>query len=355
MDRSKWVARLAIGLAALVAIIAATEPASAAVPDRKGWVLWNQGVAATVGYGTLPAATTVTPLAPAGRYQITFPGQAAPGGIVHVTAINNSPHWCQAEQWFQSGADEIAIIRCYKIGGVLDPTSFSAFFTRASGLPAAGPYGYVDSQASGVLVSQYNSSGGVNTSTPGLLGQWVVRFPGIITGGPLDGGLQATAVNTTIGARCKVASWVSTATSEDVQVHCFDSFGMPLNTRFTLTYQHRVSLYGASLPPKNHGYCLNQPPAGPATTNFNAVLGFNFNTITPAGVGLSLITFPRIGFAQNTVQVTAFGTSSDFCGLNTFWINTGSGPDTIVRDVNCFTSAGAPINSGFLVTSSSIL
>lgn len=355
MNRSNWAARFTIGLAALAAVMAVTAPAGAAVPDRKGWVLWNQGPAATIVFGTWPAATTVIPLAPAGRYRIKFPGQAAPGGIVHTTAINSSPHWCQAESWSPSGPDEIAIIRCYRIGGVLDPTSFSAFFTSASGLPGPGPYGYVDSQAGGVIVSQYNSSGGVNTSTPGGGGQWTVRFPGIITGGPLDGGLQATAVNTATGARCKVASWVSDAAGQDVQVHCFDSFGAPFNTRFTLTYQHKVSLYGALIPPKYHGYVLYQPPAGPPTTNFNAQLGFNFDTIAPSGMGLSLVTFPSIGFAQNTVQVTAYGANSDFCGLNTFWANIGSGPDTVVRDINCFTSGGVPVNTGFLVTSSSIL
>lgn len=355
MNRSKWAARLMVGVAALAAVVAVSAPAEAAVPDAKGWVLWNQAIGGTVAFGTWPAATTVTPLAPAGRYMIKFPGQAASGGVVHITAINASPHWCQVETWFPSGVDELAYVRCYKIGNVLDPTSFSAFFTKSSGLPAAGPYGYVDSQASGAIVSQYNSTGAVNTSLPGPVGQWLVRFPNIVTGGNLDGGLQATAVNTATGARCKIGWWASTGTGQNVKVYCYDAFGMPFNTRFTLTYQYKVSLYGATIPPKYHGFVLNQPPIGPPSTNFNAVLGLNVNTIAPAGVGLSMVTFPRVGFPQNTVQVTAYGTNPDFCGMNTFWANTGPGPDVVVRDVNCFTSAGAPINTGFLVSTSSIL
>jgi len=199
-------ARLAACLLALATFLTIVSPADAAVPDRKAWVLWNQPGGSVVPFGIWPAATTVTPLG-VGRYQVKFPGQGAPNGIVHVTAVNNTPHWCQAENWGQSGADEIAIIRCYRVGGALDVSSFSAFFVRASGGPSSGPYGYVDSAASGALISQFNSTGAPNTSTPGGVGQWLVRFPGLVTGGPLDGSLQATAVNPLQGARCKVSGW----------------------------------------------------------------------------------------------------------------------------------------------------
>jgi len=348
--------RLAAVLAAVVSLVPATStPSQAAVPDRKGWVLYNAIGVTTVAFGTWPAATTVTPLAPAGRYQVKFPGQGAPGGVVHVTAVNSAPHWCQAEAWGVSGADEIVILRCYKLGGVLDPTSFSAFFTSSSGLGAFGPYGYAFSSATGTVLNQYNSSGAANTVTTGPVGQYLVQFPGLVTGGPLDGSLQATAVNSATGARCKIAKWQSTATGQDVLVYCFDSFGAFLNTAFTVTYQYKVSLYGASYPPKYFGYFLYQPPVGPPTTNFNSILGLSANTITPAGAGLSLVTFPSIGFPQNTVQVTAYGPTADFCGLNTFWANFGSGPDTVVRDVNCFTAGGAPSGNGFLVSANSIL
>ncbi|MFC0629362.1 hypothetical protein [Kribbella deserti] len=352
MHRSVRHVRILACIALLAAFFGFVRPAQAAVPDAKAWVLWNQTSGATVGFGTWPANTTVTPIGVA-RYQVRFPGQAAPGGVVHVTAVHDAPHWCQAETWFPSGADEIAIIRCYRVGGALDPSSFSAFFTRSSGPSASGPYGYVDSQASGALVSSYNSVGAANVSTPTGVGSWHVRFPGLVTGGPLDGSLQATAVNNVTGARCKVGGWSSNAGGQDVKVACFNSAGAPFNTRFTLTYQHKVSLYGATMPPKYHGYLLNQPPLGPATTNFNSVFGFGANTIMASGPGLSMVTFRGIGFPQNTVQVTAYANGSSFCGLSTAWNNFT--PDLIVRNVNCFTNAGAPINTGFTISTSSIL
>jgi hypothetical protein len=140
-----------------------------------------------------------------------------------------------------------------------------------------------------------------------------------------------------------------------VKVLCFNSAGALLNTRFTLTYQYKVSLYGAAIPPKYYGYFLNQPPAGPPSTNLNSVLGLGANTIMATGPGLAMVTFPRIAFTQNTVQVTAHGANSNFCGLNTFWTNSTVGPDLYVRNVNCFTNAGAPVATGFTVSANSIL
>lgn len=348
------VARLVVPLIGVAAALGVAAPANAAVPDRKGWVAYNQPAAAVVPAGTWPPATTVVVLA-VGRYQVKFPGQGAPNGIVHVTAIHNGPHWCQAEAWFVSGADELVNIRCYRAGGVLDHSSFSAFFTRSSGLGAGGPYGYVDSLPTGVLVSQYNATGAANVSAHLAVGQWQVKFPGLVTGGPVDGSLQATAVQAGTGARCKVATWSSLATGQNVIVMCFNSAGAPFDTRFTLSYQYKTALYGAAIPPKYFGYVWNQPPLGPPTTNFNSVLGLGANTIVVAGPGLWLVTFPRIGFAPDTVQVTAFDATSHFCGLNTFWAHIGPGPDTVVRDVNCFTNAGAPVATGFLVSASSVL
>lgn len=49
--------------------------------------------------------------------------------------------------------------------------------------------------------------------------------------------------------------------------------------------------------------------------------------------------------------MNAFGPSSNFCGLSAIWAHLA--PDTVVRDVNCFTVAGAPISNGFLVSDDS--
>lgn len=336
------------GIVALLGmLLGIASPAQAAVPDRFGFALWNG--AAVVPAGTFPAASTVIPVG-VGIYQVKFAGQAFPGGVVHVTAVSNGPRWCQADNWGPSGADEIAIIRCFRAGGVPDNSGFSAFFTTASGGGAGGPYGYVHTQPTGAIISQYNAVGAPNSVTPLGVGQWSVKFPGIGSGGPIDGSVQVTAA-ASVPTRCKARNWVSTGAQQEVIVFCFNAGGALVNSRFTVTYQQKTSLYGPAIPPKYFGYLWHVPGAGPATTNFNSVLGFGANTLISAGPGLSLVTFPQIGFLPLNVQVTAVGSNSNFCGMNFPW--TVSAPHLYVRDVNCFTNAGAAVSTGFTVTANS--
>jgi hypothetical protein len=217
-----------------------------------------------------------------------------------------------------------------------------------------GRYGYVDALPNGSTISQFNSATLTNSVTHLLAGRWLVRLPGLGTLGPRTGSMQATAVNPTTGARCKVADWASNPSGQQVRVACFDSVGQPLDTRFALSYQHRRALYGAAQPPKSFGYVWDEPPLGPPTTNFNSVLGPGANTLTPAGTGLSMVTFTSIGVHPDTVQVTAFGNGSEFCGLNTPWGVSGGG-DALVRDVNCFSNTGMPLNAGFFISYNSIV
>ncbi len=349
--RRWWAGTAALAvLAAGLAVAGPGGSAQAAVPDRFGFVLWNG--AAPVASGTSPAATTVSVIG-VGRYSVVFPGQAAVGGTAHVTAINTAAHWCQVNSFGPSGADEQVLISCHRPGGAPDPSAFSAIFSSSSG-PAAGVgrFGYVHSQPTGALISQYNSAGAGNGVSHTGTGQWLVKFPGLTTPGPTDGSLQSTAVSPQIPARCKVAGWSSSSvTGQAVKVACFDAAGAPLDTQFTLTYQYQRSLYGAVMPPKYFGYLWNSPPLGPPSTNFNSQAGSGVNTIASSGVGLSLVRFPLLAVPPDDVQVTAAGTGSEFCGLDMIW--TYSGTDVFVRNVNCFTNTGAPVNTGFLISHNS--
>ncbi|WP_327001194.1 hypothetical protein OHA72_39540 [Dactylosporangium sp. NBC_01737] len=331
-------------------VAVAAPPAAAALPDAHGFVLWNG--TATVPSGTSPAGTTVVG-GPAGVYTIRFPGQAAKGGVVHVTAINTGPRFCQAVKWGPSGADEIVMVLCSQPGGALVPAAFSAFFESSSGPagPINGEFGYVDwNDPTGTMIDQYNSVGAVNSVTPLGVGLYEVKLPGLMTAGPVDGSLQATAVGST-PARCKVRNWTSAPAGQIAYVACFNSAGAPFRTRFTLTYQYNQSLRGAGWPPRYFGYLWFRPPVGPPTTNFNSQLGFGANTLLGAGTGLSLVTFPRLAVLPDTVQVTAAGGGSDFCNLLFPWTHTPT--DTVVRDVACYNSGGARVDAGFLISDNS--
>jgi len=346
----RWPRLLAVGLTAgalAATVVSAGGSAAAAAPDRFGFVLWNGAVVAS---GTTPAGTTVSVVG-AGQYQIDFVGAAAAGGVAHVTAINSAPHWCQVNGLGPVGADEVVTISCYRAGGAPDVTGFSAIFSSSSGpASAVGSFGYVDATPSGALVSQYNSAVLANTVIHTGIGQWTVKFPGLSTPGPIDGSLQATAVSpATVPARCKVLSWSSSTSGQVAQVTCYNAGGTLADTRFALTYQYQRSLYGGFAPPKYFGYLWNKPVGGPPSTNFNSILGAGANTLS-AGT-LSLVTFPSLAVLPDDIQVTASGPGSDFCGLNLAW--THAGADTIVRDVNCFTNAGAPSAAGFEVSDNS--
>jgi len=339
-------AGLALALAGAVSVAA---PAQAAVPDGHGFVQWNG--AATVPSGTWPPATTVTSFG-GGFYEVVFPGQAAKGGVVHVTAINPRGVWCQALKWGFSGADEIVYIGCFRPGGIGIDTPFTAVFASSSppdGL--RGLYGYVHVDPSATIVSEYNSVlGSGNAVAPaGGPGEYIVRFPALGTSGTNDGTLQLTAVDSSAAAHCEVAKWGSSSLSQDVLVYCFDGTGAPLKTGFTLTYQYERSLFGSAFPPKFFGYIWNMPPApapnpGPLPTNFNSQLGYGANALASSGIGLTLVGFRGLAQRPDTVQVTTNGQRGEFCNLQAPW--TYSGTTVIARNVACYTPLGARVDTG---------
>lgn len=352
MLRSRLAALLAALTLAATAGAVAAPPAQAAMPDAYGFVLWNGS--ATDPFGTWPAGTSVAASA-SGIYTIKFPGLAARGGVVHVTAVNGGARWCQAVKWTPSGTDQIVYVRCFQAGGAPAPgTGFTAVFTSSSGPPGPvkGSYGYVDTEPTGHLNSEYNSAGAANGVNPLGTGVWEVKLPGLSAPGPVDGGIQVTATDAK-PARCKVIKWASDPGGQYILVACFDATGAPYDTRWSLSYQLFQSLGGAGWPPDNFGYLWNEPPLGPASTNFNSQAGSGANTIVSAGAGLSLVRFPKIGVTPDTVQVTASGGGSEFCNLLTTWGHAGG--ETVVRDVACYTNGGTRLDTGFLISANSAL
>lgn len=334
--------------AALAGALGAARPAAALLPDTFGFALFSGGVVSQ----QWPAATTVSPGVP-GRWTVRFPGVAAAGGVVHVTAVHDAitappGRWCQADSWGPVGPDEIVRVSCYRPGGILDPQpGFSVQFARSSGVFPATRFGYVDAAPGGGTITQYNSVGAVNTVANVAAGVYSVSLPGLGTGGPQAGNVQVTAVNPAAGARCKVASWQSSANGQFFRVYCFNPGGAPASTRFTLTWTYQRALYGGAFPPYKFAYLWNVPPLGPPLTNFNAA--------GPAGVlafgpPVWTVSFAAVASPPGNVQVTAFGTTSHFCGLHSPWT---PGAGALGIRINCFTNAGAPVPSGFTVEYSS--
>ncbi len=105
--------------------------------------------------------------------------------------------------------------------------------------------------------------------------------------------------------------------------------------------------------PKNFAYTFDNKPlaAGPyapvpPAVNVNSAGGTN--TIRSAGGGLRLVMCPAGRPCPSTVLVTTAGSGGRFCNLLSRWATPPAG--VIVRDIACYTAAGAAANTASLVS-----
>jgi len=359
--RRRFVALAAGVLLGLGFATTAQAPAQAAVPDAWGFAFMHNAAPApgtildtTRQWGSWKTAfpldwATVTQIG-VGRYRVTFPHIGSTRGVVHVTAVSSTPRWCQVMTWFASGGNELVDVQCYRHGGIPDASRFAIVYNTSSGvLPAgSGNFAYVFANLLGGTIHSYNSMGLVNTVTHGAPGVYKVVLPGL--GGAavaLAGNLQVTSVHPNSPRRCKVAEFSRSGAAYVVTVICHDQAGVLTDSWFNLTFHEKRAVFGALAPPKNFGYHWY---LGGGATNYNSQGGANA-VILSGPVGQYMVTMDLIGVREDHVQVTAFGTTPDYCLLQEVW---GRSLTTVViRNVWCFNVAGALANNRWFVTYSS--
>jgi hypothetical protein len=341
--------------AALLGGALVATPAQAATPDRWGFAYLHTPIP---GFGTVldparqwgswkafaPALwATVDPIA-VGRYRVTFP-MTASLGVAHVTAISNDPRWCQIISNQPAGANQVVEVACYRHGGMPDWSRFAVMHSSSSGplAPPGGGYAYLAADPFGGLLQSYNSTGAANAVAHVGAGQYLVSVTGLGLG-QFDGNVQVTAQHAFAPRRCKVANWLSTAPDHRFLVWCFDHTNTLTDTSFNLTYHRERAVFGGLAPPKNFGYLWRVGLGGPS--DFNSQGGVN--SVIPAGAGLELVQFPLVGFRETHIQVTAFGASVDYCGLQSVWQLSGS--TVIARNVVCFNGAGVKTNNPYYIS-----
>src|SRR5215469_1560206 len=173
--RVRWLIATATFLGAS-GLVWASPAAQASVPDNWGFAYVDtpSGVP-DVNHqaGSWPPGFVVhtTPGAP-GEVFVRFPQIASSAGVVHVTAVIDVAVWCQAQRWHPAGPDEVVAVRCYRPGGTPVFVPFAITFSQssASTLPPPLAYGYVHFQPGSGIATAFNSSGAVNTVTPGPTG-----------------------------------------------------------------------------------------------------------------------------------------------------------------------------------------
>jgi hypothetical protein len=351
-------------LGAGVALTAAGT-AQAAVPDHWGFAYVSKPAvpgtpspAHQAGSWPAPHMVHTTP-GVIGQVIVRFPRIASKGGVAHVTAITGEqPIWCQVQKWRPSGLDEVVVVRCFRASAgpavpVFTPFTVTYATSSKGAFPAGRAYGYVHFQPGPGVVARFNSSGASNTVSSGPVGVWVVTMPGLGSA-VQSGGVQVTAVDPTGPAKCELAGWASSPARQRFQVRCFNGMATPLKTGWTLSYQRGRAITGGQ--PKHFAYTFNNKPLVPGPyapvppqVNFSSLGGVN--NILRAGGGLSLVTLPRAGALPDNVLVTAFKVGPGFCNLVTLWVLTGGAvKNVIIRDVACFTAAGALKSQASLIT-----
>jgi hypothetical protein len=344
------------------ALIAATGVAQAAVPDQWGFAYVSQpsvpgvpALAHQAGSWPSPFVVHTTP-GVVGQVAVIFPKIGSKGGVVHVTAVTDErPIWCQVQKWRPAGVNELVVVRCFEATAGPPVPIFSPFtvtYSKSSkgAFPPGRGYGYVHYQPGSGVVARFNSAGGTNTVTSGPVGSWTVVMPGLGSAARA-GGVQVTAVNPSVPAKCELARWLSAPAGQAFLVRCFNGTTTPLKTAWTLTYQHGRAITGTQ--PKHFAYTFDNMPLiigtyapVPPPVNFSSLGGVN--TVSGAGGGLRLVRFPRVGSLPDNVLVTGFKVGPGFCNLITVWGTFGG--NVIVRDVSCYTAAGKLKSQASLIT-----
>lgn len=271
-----------------------------------------------------------------GRYEVRFAKTANKVGIPHVTAVSDRPRYCQAAKWWPDFNDgyEYVLVYCFRHGGSFDNTQFTVMFTGSENkFPGGDKHAYIAADPAGTVFESYNSQGASNFVSHGGPGEYKVRLD---LDGPAteSGNFQVTAVGSR-PARCKVAEWYPDPAGHTLIVRCFDHTSAPADNAWTLSYNRERPVVGELGPPKHFGY-MWVTPALPPPTDFNSLGAVNTVTF---GAGQYYVVFPKIGLPEDHVQVTAFGTGSEYCGLQTLW-NDWLG-DAHVRNVICFDALGS--------------
>jgi hypothetical protein len=349
---------VAAGLAG-AAITAGAGVAQAAVPNQWGFAFVSKPAVAGIPDLSHQAGSWPSPLhahstpGVVGQVFVVFPHLASKNGVVHVTAVNQGPVWCQAQKWAPAGANEVVAVRCYKVGGVPVFSPFTVLYTTSTKgpFPAGRAYGYVHFQPATGITGTFNSAGASNTVTAGPVGEWVVKMPGLGSS-TLSGNVQVTAADPGAAAKCQIGAWASTAAGQDFLVRCYDGAAAPLKTGWSLSYQRGRSIFGGE--PKLFAYTFNNQPANPGPyapvpppVNYNTTGAVNK---IQNGGGFAFVQFPNVGVLPNTVQVSPYKIGAGFCNLNTLWATPASSANVLVRDVVCWTPAGKIKASGSFVT-----
>ncbi|WP_437486818.1 hypothetical protein WME75_04595 [Sorangium sp. So ce1014] len=295
---------------------------------------------------------TVTQLG-TGRYRVQFPGiGASSGGNVQVTAYGSGAERCKVDHWNSSGGGVNVYVNCFTAGGAAINTRFSVAYVRKSGTGSSDEaYVWANDPTAAAytpdLTHQFNSSGVNNTIVRQGVGRYAVTLPGQTAVG---GTVEVTAYGPD-SDHCKVAGWGQSGDDTAVNVRCFDSAGALADGRFTLNFARSA--------PPNGGLSYSYAWAhDTAAASYTPSLAYQKGFISgdagdveadiTAGrtsAGRYSVNLPGMSATGSNVQVTAYGTGSEYCKV-VGW--SGDGSET-QASVACFDEGGTSADTRFVL------
>ena len=180
----------------------------------------------------------------------------------------------------------------------------------------------------------------VNTITRTGVGSYTVRLPDL---GAVSGTVLVTAYGSTANY-CKALSWGPSGTAQLVNIRCFTATGVPIDTRFTMSYANHSGVAGSDLAYvwANQPTAASYMPSQPYQANSSGAT----NQIQRLGMGIYLVKLPNLGRSAGNVQVTAYGPGPERCKVGS-WRPNGTEQD--IR-VFCRTPSGTPADTKFTLT-----
>jgi hypothetical protein len=353
-------AALTLLAAASVALVslAGAAPASAAPsgPLGNAFVWANDPTAAsytpsaTYQYNSTAEFQTVNTInrTGTGSYTVLLPNLGTPSGTVLVNAYGFTANSCKVASWGPSGTTQTINVRCFNPAGQLADTQFSLSYNNWVG--GGSDIGYVwanqPTSASYTPATNYqgNSSGADNQVTRWATGSYQVWLPNL---GQSAGHVEVTAYG--YGSeRCKVTGWGPSGTTQVVGVACFTTTGVPVDTLFTLTYVRDTNILG------NNPVCCEPdgfPTAyvwahDPTSASYVPSSTYQFSdfgardqiSVNRLSTGYYAVHDGYVTFSAGNVQVTAYGSGSEYCHV-AYWTPTDG-----IR-VLCYDASGNPVDT----------
>ena len=231
-------------------------------------------------------------------------------------------------------------MRCFTAAGVPADTRFIASVTNRNDGAARGYLWNSDSTppAGGyVPLAQYafDSTGQQITVFPDGVGGYAVElnaFGQDIGGAWMSGALRVTAYGTA-PVTCQATDPALFADPEVLRVHCYDTSGNAVNSRFALSYTRGVVLDSATV----DNYDMVPTIVGSSGP-------------VPSAIALDIdgdyqVTFPGAGMAGGHAFAMIMGTPPMFCNIHSWTVSLG---DLRLR-VRCYQPGGGQLNPGMLV------